>query len=131
MSLSDVGFAVVLVGLFSLHSFFLWVANATRILSTLKRNLPRIDLNCRYKFLPFGQSLYLPALAHITAAWQPSLRQSRLYLRSALLSPSDNCRRHCRKKQKHEGFADRRAWSRWCIWTIYETISSVRDLRRA
>lgn len=39
-----------------------------------------IDVNCRYKFLPFGQSLYSPALAHITAAWQPSLRQSRLYL---------------------------------------------------
>ena len=57
-----------------------------------------IDVNCRYKLLPFGQSLYPLALAHITAAQQPLLRQSRLYLRSALLSPRDN-HRHCCKQQ--------------------------------
>lgn len=42
-----------------------------------------IDNNCRYKFLPFGQSLYLLALAHFTAAQQPSPRQCRHNLLSS------------------------------------------------
>ena len=72
-----------------------------------------------------------PALAHSTAAWQPSLRQNRLYLRSALLSPSDYHRRHCRKQQQYKGLTNRRTSLLTRVTTSGKILSPTYSFRPA